>query len=82
MMYSLYKSTNNGQDWSYYRYHLGGEGTYAGTASMGFDRQLYVCKPFALQEELAKQQIKKVLSGKEIQMEDLPDGAKATFQEN
>ena len=81
-MYSLYKSTNNGQDWSYYRYHLGGEGTYAGTASMGFDRQLYVCKPFASQEEFAKQQIEKVLSGKEIQMEDLPDGAKTTFQEN
>ena len=81
-MYSLYKSTNNGQDWSYYRYHLGGEGTYAGTASMGFDRQLYVCKPFKSQEEFAKQQIEKVLNGEEIQMEDLPDGAKTTFQEN
>lgn len=80
--YSLYKSTNDGQDWSYYKYHLGGEGTYAGTASMGFDRQLYVCKPFDKQVQFTKEQVEKVLSGTEIQMEALPDNAKTTFEEN
>lgn len=80
--YSLYKSTNNGQDWSYYKYHLGGEGTYAGTASMGFDRQLYVCKPFDSQVQFTKEQVEKVLKGEEIQMESLPDNANTTFEEN
>ena len=80
--YSLYKSTNNGQDWSYYKYHLGGEGTYAGTASMGFDRQLYVCKPFDSQVQFTKEQVEKVLKGEEIQMEALPDNANTTFEEN
>lgn len=80
--YSLYKSTNNGQDWSYYKYHLGGEGTYAGTASMGFDRQLYVCKPFDSQVQFTKEQVEKVLNGEEIQMESLPDNAKTSFEEN
>ncbi|MGM9917766.1 MAG: LCP family protein, partial [Lactimicrobium massiliense] len=80
--YSLYKSTNNGQDWSYYKYHLGGEGTYAGTASMGFDRQLYVCEPFDSQVQFTKEQVEKVLKGEEIQMESLPDNANTTFEEN
>ncbi|MDX8420029.1 LCP family protein [Stecheria sp. CLA-KB-P133] len=80
--YSLYKSTNNGQDWSYYKYHLGGEGTYAGTASMGFDRQLYVCKPFDSQVQFTKEQVEKVLAGEEIEMESLPDNANTTFEEN
>lgn len=81
-MLSVYTSTNNGQDWSYYKYHLGGQGTYDGTASMGFDRMLYVCKPFDSQIQFTKQQVEKVLNGEEIQMESLPDNANTTFEEN
>lgn len=81
-MLSVYTSTNNGQDWSYYKYHLGGQGTYDGTASMGFDRMLYVCKPFDSQIQFTKEQVEKVLNGEEIQMESLPDNANTTFEEN
>ncbi|MDD6560808.1 MAG: LCP family protein [Lactimicrobium massiliense] len=81
-MLSVYTSTNNGQDWSYFKYHLGGQGTYDGTASMGFDRMLYVCKPFDSQVQFTKQQVDKVLNGEEIQMESLPDNANTTFEEN
>ncbi|MEE8807923.1 MAG: LCP family protein [Lactimicrobium sp.] len=79
---SVYTSTNNGQDWTYFKYHLGGEGTYDGTASMGFDRMLYVCKPFDSQVQFTRQQVEKVLNGEEIQMESLPDNANTTFEEN
>lgn len=81
-MLSVYTSTNNGQDWTYFKYHLGGEGTYDGTASMGFDRMLYVCKPFDSQVQFTRQQVEKVLNGEEIQMESLPDNANTTFEEN
>lgn len=81
-MLSVYTSTNNGQNWSYFKYHLGGQGTYDGTASMGFDRMLYVCKPFDSQVQFTKQQVEKVLNGEEIQMESLPDNANTTFEEN
>ncbi|MDD6259329.1 MAG: LCP family protein, partial [Erysipelotrichaceae bacterium] len=81
-MLSVYASTNNGQDWSYFKYHLGGQGTYDGTASMGFDRMLYVCKPFDSQIQFTKEQVEKVLNGEEIQMESLPDNANTTFEEN
>ena len=81
-MLNVYTSTNNGQDWTYLKYHLGGQGTYDGTASMGFDRQLYVCKPFDSQVQFTKQQVEKVLKGEEIQMEPLPDNANTTFEEN
>ena len=81
-MLNVYTSTNNGQDWTYFKYHLGGQGTYDGTASMGFDRQLYVCKPFDSQVQFTKQQVEKVLNGEEIQMESLPDNANTTFEEN
>ena len=81
-MLNVYTSTNNGQDWTYLKYHLGGQGTYDGTASMGFDRQLYVCKPFDSQVQFTKQQVEKVLNGEEIQMEPLPDNANTTFEEN
>lgn len=79
---SVYTSTNNGQDWTYFKYHLGGQGTYDGTASMGFDRMLYVCKPFDSQVQFTRQQVEKVLNGEEIQMESLPDNANTTFEEN
>ncbi len=69
-------------EWEYIRYHLGGEGTYAGTASMGWDRQLYVCKPFSSQLDFVRAQVEKVLNNEPIVYEDLPNNSDTTFMEN
>ena len=82
---SIYKSLNAADgslDWEFIRYHLGGEGTYDGTVSMGFDRKLYVCKPFESQVQFVNEQVNKVLEGEKITLEDLPDNEKTTFVEN
>ena len=82
---SIYKNLNaadDSLDWEFIRYHLGGEGTYDGTVSMGFDRKLYVCKPFESQVQFVNEQVNKVLEGEKITLEDLPDNEKTTFVEN
>lgn len=82
-MYNVYTSTSDtSQSWEYIRYHLGGEGTYAGTISMGMNRELYVCKPFASQVQFTAEQVNKVLNGEVITAEALPDNDLTTFQEN
>lgn len=80
-MYGMLKGKTEG-DWEFIKYHLGGEGTYAGTVSMGFDRQLYVCKPFDSQVNFAKEQVEQVLTGEQITQQDLPDAGSTTFMEN
>lgn len=82
-LYNMYSASKNASDpWEFITYHLGGEGTYAGTISMGMDRELYVCKPFASQVTFATEQINKVLNGETIQQEELPDQDNTTFVEN
>lgn len=80
-IYGMLKGKSEG-DWQFIKYHLGGNGTYDGTASMGWDRQLYVCKPFDSQLQFTAEQVNKVLNGEEITQQDLPDSALTTFEEN
>lgn len=82
-IYSVYQSTlNSDEQWEIIKYHLGGEGTYDGTISMGMNRQLYVCKPFASQVQFTAEMINKVLNGEIITQESLPDQDKTTYVEN
>lgn len=82
-LYNLYKSSSDaGSEWNFVKYHLGGEGTYDGTASMGFGNPLYVCKPFDSQVQFVNEQIALVMSGEIIESQPLPDNALTTFVEN
>ena len=82
-LYNLYKSSSDaGSEWNFVKYHLGGEGTYDGTASMGFGNPLYVCKPFDSQVQFVNEQIELVMNGEVIESQPLPDNALTTFVEN
>lgn len=82
-LYTLYKASSDaGKEWDFVKYHLGGEGTYDGTASMGFDNPLYVCKPFDSQVQFVNEQISLVMSGEIIEAKRLPDNALTTYVEN
>jgi LCP family protein required for cell wall assembly len=54
-------------------YHLGGIGDYAGTASMGWDRLLYVARPIDSQIEFIKKQVQMMVLGESITQEALPE---------
>lgn len=82
-LFNLYKSSSDaGKEWEFVKYHLGGEGTYDGTASMGFGNPLYVCKPFDSQIQFVNEQISLVMNGDTIELQPLPDNALTTFVEN
>lgn len=73
-LYQLYTSTDEvNQPWQFIRYHLGGEGTMAGTVSMGMNRMLYVCIPFESQVQFTTDLVNRMLNGEPITEESLPD---------
>lgn len=80
-LYDTMKTVSSGT-FTYISYHLGGEGTYAGTASMGFSRMLYVCKPFDSQISFITEQVNAMFAGETLTQQDLPDAAATTFVEN
>jgi LCP family protein required for cell wall assembly len=73
---------SEGGSWNMIRYHLGGTAMMAGTASMGWNRKLYVVEPFDSQIQFVYEQVNKVLEGETIGQETLPDEDQTTYIEN
>lgn len=71
-IYSLARmQLNDGGEWNFISYHLGGTDGMAVTASMG-SQELYVSYPIDDQVAFAKEQITKVMNGESITQETLP----------
>ena len=68
--------------WEIITYHLGGKGDMCGTASMGFDRKLYVVHLFDSQVQFVKQQIDLLKKDELIQQEVLPQNDETTYIPN
>jgi len=81
-IYSLAKmQLNDGGKWSFVSYHLGGQGDYNSTASMG-DQQLYVSYPFESQVKFANEQITSVMNGQIITQGTLPEDDQTVYLPN
>jgi LCP family protein required for cell wall assembly len=81
-IYSLAKmQLNDGGKWNFVSYHLGGQGDYNSTASMG-DQQLYVSYPFESQIKFAKEQISMVMNGQIITQGALSEEDQTVFLPN
>ncbi|MBR0418361.1 MAG: LCP family protein [Erysipelotrichaceae bacterium] len=68
--------------WDIISYHLGGEGDMQGTASMGWNRRLYVVHPFQSQVDFIKQETEKMKNNEIIKQETLPDEDKTYYIPN
>lgn len=64
---------NDNSSWDIISYHLGGTGDMCGTASMGWDRKLYVVHPFESQVNFIKEETEKMKNNEKIQQEELPN---------
>ena len=64
---------NDNSSWDIISYHMGGEGDMQGTASMGWDRRLYVVHPFGSQVKFIKQETEKMKNNEEITQQKLPN---------
>ena len=73
---------NDGGDWVIVTYHLGGNGDMCGTASMGWDRKLYVVHLFDSQVKFVKNQIDLLKKDMKIKQETLPQDGDTTFIPN
>ena len=73
---------NDGGDWEIITYHLGGNGDMCGTASMGWDRKLYVVHLFDSQVKFVKNQINLLKKDMRIKQEVLPQDGDTTFIPN
>jgi LCP family protein required for cell wall assembly len=62
---------NDGGNWKFISYHLGGVGDHNTTASMG-SMELYVSYPIEAQIKFAKEQMSEVMNGKAIEQQTLP----------
>lgn len=81
-IYSLAKmQLNDGGKWNFVSYHLGGQGDYNSTASMG-DQQLYVSYPFESQVNFANEQITNVMNGQIITQGTLPEEDQTVYLPN
>ena len=70
-----------GKSWDIILYHLGGEGTFDTTASMG-NMQLYVVKPFESQIIFLQEQLSEIKNNDLLVQQTIPDDDKTTFIEN
>lgn len=68
--------------WQMISYHIGGEGAMQGTASMGWDRPLYVVNLFDSQVYFIQDQINKVMNDEVIEQTELPDAGDTTYIPN
>ncbi len=73
---------NDGGEWEIITYHLGGNGDMCGTASMGWDRKLYVVHLFDSQVKFVKNQIDLLKRDMRIKQETLPQDGDTTFIPN
>ena len=73
---------NDNSSWDIISYHMGGEGDMQGTASMGWDRRLYVVHPFESQVKFIKQETEKMKNNEEITQQKLPNEEDTTYIPN
>lgn len=64
---------NDNSPWDIISYHMGGTGDMQGTASMGWDRKLYVVHPFKSQVRFLQEQTEKMKNNEILTQETLPD---------
>lgn len=64
---------NDNSPWDIISYHLGGTGDMCGTASMGWDRKLYVVHPFESQVKFIKDETEKMKNNELIEQQELPN---------
>ena len=73
---------NDNSSWDIISYHMGGEGDMQGTASMGWDRKLYVVHPFKSQVEFIRQETEKMKNNETIAQQKLPNEEDTTYIPN
>lgn len=64
---------NDNSPWDIISYHMGGIGDMQGTASMGWDRKLYVVHPFQSQVRFIRQETERMKNNEIIVQESLPN---------
>ena len=69
-------------DWEIINYHLGGTGDMCGTASMGWNRQLYVVHLFDSQVQFIHDQIEKLKNDEILVQDILPQNDETTYIPN
>lgn len=72
----------NNDKWDIISYHLGGEGDMQGTASMGWDRKLYVVHPFKSQVKFIQKETDKMKKNEKIIQQTLPNENDTTYIPN
>lgn len=73
---------DDNSDWDIITYHLGGTGDMCGTASMGWNRKLYVVHLFDSQVSFVHDQIDKLMNDEAIKQEVLPQNDETTYIPN
>ena len=73
---------NDNSSWDIISYHMGGEGDMQGTASMGWDRRLYVVHPFESQVKFIRQETEKMKNNEIIVQQKLPNEEDTTYIPN
>ena len=73
---------NDNSKWDIISYHMGGTGDMQGTASMGWDRRLYVVHPFESQVRFIQQETEKMKNNEIITQQSLPNQDDTTFIPN
>lgn len=68
--------------WDIISYHMGGEADMQGTASMGWDRKLYVVHPFKSQVVFIQQETEKMKNNEIISQQSLPNESETTYIPN
>ena len=73
---------NDNSEWNIISYHLGGIGDMQGTASMGWNRKLYVVHLFDSQVKFVKEQIDLMMNNERIEQKELPQVEETTYIPN
>lgn len=73
---------NDNSEWDIISYHLGGIGDMQGTASMGWNRKLYVVHLFDSQVKFVKEQIELMMNDERIEQKELPQEGETTYIPN
>ncbi len=73
---------NDNKEWEIITYHLGGIGDMCGTASMGWDRKLYVVHLFDSQVKFIKKQMDMMRRDEVISQEELPQEGETYYIPN
>ena len=73
---------NDSRGWDIISYHMGGEGDMQGTASMGWDRRLYVVHPFDSQVKFIQKETEKMKNDEAVTQGKLPNEEDTTYIPN